>query len=87
MATSWLPLPAWTIVVLGLINLRKARLSLVNSFVLPPVSTNLFARNVAQESPELWPRSFFTNGHLMINSEKMSKSTGNFMTLREAINK
>ena len=32
-----------------------------------------------------WPRSMRTNGHLMLNSEKMSKSTGNFMTLRQAI--
>ncbi|XP_047072324.1 leucine--tRNA ligase, cytoplasmic-like [Lolium rigidum] len=32
-----------------------------------------------------WPRGFRCNGHLMLNSEKMSKSTGNFRTLREAI--
>ncbi|KAJ4757913.1 hypothetical protein LUZ62_068288 [Rhynchospora pubera] len=32
-----------------------------------------------------WPRSFRCNGHLMLNSEKMSKSTGNFMTLCQAI--
>ncbi|KAF8694955.1 hypothetical protein HU200_038064 [Digitaria exilis] len=34
-----------------------------------------------------WPRGFRCNGHLMLNSEKMSKSTGNFLTLEEAINK
>ncbi|MCL7034125.1 hypothetical protein MKW94_024962 [Papaver nudicaule] len=32
-----------------------------------------------------WPRGFRCNGHIMLNSEKMSKSTGNFKTLREAI--
>ncbi|KQJ97799.1 hypothetical protein BRADI_3g33360v3 [Brachypodium distachyon] len=32
-----------------------------------------------------WPRGFRCNGHLMLNSEKMSKSTGNFKTLRDAI--
>jgi len=32
-----------------------------------------------------WPRAFRCNGHLMLNSEKMSKSTGNFKTLRQAI--
>lgn len=32
-----------------------------------------------------WPRGFRCNGHIMLNSEKMSKSTGNFRTLREAI--
>jgi len=34
---------------------------------------------------EKWPRSFRCNGHLMLNSEKMSKSTGNFKTLHQAI--
>jgi leucyl-tRNA synthetase len=32
-----------------------------------------------------WPRGFRCNGHLMLNSEKMSKSTGNFQTLAQAI--
>uniref|UniRef100_A0A0D9WE92 leucine--tRNA ligase n=1 Tax=Leersia perrieri TaxID=77586 RepID=A0A0D9WE92_9ORYZ len=32
-----------------------------------------------------WPRGFRCNGHLLLNSEKMSKSTGNFRTLRQAI--
>jgi leucyl-tRNA synthetase len=34
---------------------------------------------------EKWPRGMRTNGHLMLNSEKMSKSTGNFKTLRQAV--
>ncbi|CAF4988381.1 unnamed protein product, partial [Rotaria sp. Silwood1] len=37
--------------------------------------------------PELWPRAFRANGHLLLNSEKMSKSTGNFLTLAQAIEK
>ncbi|CAA0820552.1 Unknown protein [Striga hermonthica] len=32
-----------------------------------------------------WPKGFRCNGHIMLNSEKMSKSTGNFRTLRQAI--
>ncbi|CAN8294610.1 unnamed protein product [Cochlearia groenlandica] len=32
-----------------------------------------------------WPRGIRCNGHIMLNSEKMSKSTGNFRTLRQAI--
>ncbi|KAL2508186.1 ATP binding [Forsythia ovata] len=32
-----------------------------------------------------WPRGFRCNGHIMLNSEKMSKSTGNFRTIREAV--
>lgn len=37
------------------------------------------------EAAQRWPRSFFTNGHVMIDHEKMSKSTGNFITLSDAI--
>jgi len=36
---------------------------------------------------EYWPRGIRTNGHLMLNGEKMSKSTGNSMTLREGVEK
>ncbi|GAV63288.1 tRNA-synt_1 domain-containing protein/Anticodon_1 domain-containing protein [Cephalotus follicularis] len=32
-----------------------------------------------------WPRGYRCNGHIMLNSEKMSKSTGNFKTLRQSI--
>lgn len=32
-------------------------------------------------------RGYFCNGYLMINNMKMSKSTGNFMTIRQCINK
>lgn len=32
-----------------------------------------------------WPKRIFTNGHLLLNSEKMSKSTGNFMTADQCI--
>lgn len=38
-------------------------------------------------SPQYWPLSVRTNGHLLLNNEKMSKSTGNFLTLRDAIEK
>ncbi|GAA6074797.1 leucine--tRNA ligase, cytoplasmic, partial [Tachysurus ichikawai] len=34
-----------------------------------------------------WPRAVRANGHLLLNSEKMSKSTGNFLTLSQAIEK
>ncbi|KAL8801244.1 MAG: hypothetical protein Q9182_004593 [Xanthomendoza sp. 2 TL-2023] len=36
---------------------------------------------------EYWPRAIRANGHLMLNGEKMSKSTGNFLTLNDAITK
>ncbi|CAH8831751.1 unnamed protein product [Trichobilharzia szidati] len=37
--------------------------------------------------PNLWPRSIRANGHLLLNSNKMSKSTGNFLTLSDAVDK
>jgi len=32
-----------------------------------------------------WPKSVRANGHVLLNGKKMSKSTGNFLTLTEAI--
>ncbi|CAO3587608.1 unnamed protein product [Absidia cylindrospora] len=34
---------------------------------------------------EMWPRGVRSNGHLMLDSKKMSKSTGNFMTMSDAV--
>lgn len=34
-----------------------------------------------------WPKGVRANGHLMLNSAKMSKSEGNFLTLSESIEK
>lgn len=34
-----------------------------------------------------WPKGMRTNGHLMLNGKKMSKSTGNFLTLKDAVQK
>ncbi|XP_074598670.1 leucyl-tRNA synthetase isoform X2 [Brevipalpus obovatus] len=39
------------------------------------------------EDPSNWPKGFRANGHLLLNNEKMSKSTGNFLTLERAIQK
>ena len=36
---------------------------------------------------ELWPRAMRANGHLMLNGAKMSKSTGNTLSLRQAVEK
>jgi len=36
---------------------------------------------------EKWPKGVRANGHLLLNSMKMSKSTGNFLTLKSAIGK
>ncbi|TVY41970.1 Leucine--tRNA ligase, cytoplasmic [Lachnellula subtilissima] len=37
--------------------------------------------------PEYWPKAVRANGHLLLNGEKMSKSTGNFMTLDDMVKK
>ncbi|KAM8764836.1 leucine--tRNA ligase, cytoplasmic [Rhynchonycteris naso] len=39
------------------------------------------------EQRDKWPVAVRANGHLLLNSEKMSKSTGNFLTLTQAIDK
>ena len=43
--------------------------------------------HVALFPKEFWPRSIRANGHLLLNGDKMSKSTGNFMTLNDAVKK
>jgi len=40
-----------------------------------------------KDRPELWPRGYYTNGHVNLNNAKMSKSTGNFLMLEEAVEK
>ncbi|EGP91376.1 unnamed protein product [Zymoseptoria tritici ST99CH_1A5] len=40
--------------------------------------------HIALFPPEYWPRAVRANGHLLLNGEKMSKSTGNFLTLYDA---
>ena len=39
------------------------------------------------DEPELWPRGYYTNGHVMVDAEKMSKSKGNFLMMLECIEK
>jgi len=43
--------------------------------------------HVALFSQKYWPGGVRTNGFLLLNGKKMSKSSGNFLTLREAIEK
>ncbi|RZC35227.1 leucine--tRNA ligase, cytoplasmic, partial [Asbolus verrucosus] len=39
------------------------------------------------DEEDKWPKGVRANGHLMLNSAKMSKSEGNFLTLSEAVDK
>ncbi|OBA28001.1 hypothetical protein HANVADRAFT_22229 [Hanseniaspora valbyensis NRRL Y-1626] len=43
--------------------------------------------HVALFPKKFWPKGIRANGHLMLNNEKMSKSTGNFMTLKQIVEK
>lgn len=43
--------------------------------------------HIAIFPPEYWPKGVRANGHLLLNGEKMSKSTGNFMTLDDMVKK
>jgi len=37
------------------------------------------------EEPDLWPRGYYTNGHVLVDAEKMSKSKGNFLMMDETV--
>jgi len=39
-----------------------------------------------KDEPQMYPRSFFCNGHVQVDAEKMSKSKGNFISLVQACN-
>lgn len=41
--------------------------------------------HVALFREEFWPRRIFTNGHILLNSAKMSKSEGNFLSADDAL--
>ena len=39
------------------------------------------------DNNDMMPRSFFCNGYILVNGKKMSKSEGNFFTLKDCIEK
>ncbi|KZZ97013.1 leucyl-tRNA synthetase, cytoplasmic [Ascosphaera apis ARSEF 7405] len=49
--------------------------------------TFMLYNHVALFPREYWPKSIRSNGHLVLNGQKMSKSTGNFLTLKDAVEK
>src|SRR3954452_19699888 len=55
---------------------------------LVPNHLTFFIYNHVAIFPEnKWPRAVRANGHLQLNREKMSKSTGKFLTMAEAVDK
>lgn len=55
--------------------------------LLPNHLTFFLYIHLAMFPQEYWPRGIRVNGHLTLNGEKMSKSTGNFLTLQELVAK
>ncbi|MGB9134553.1 MAG: leucine--tRNA ligase, partial [Candidatus Bathyarchaeia archaeon] len=54
--------------------------------LIPNHLTFFLFQHVALFPPQQWPRMIGANGMLMIEGRKMSKSKGNFVTFRSAIN-
>jgi leucyl-tRNA synthetase len=54
--------------------------------LIPNHLTFFLFQHVALFPPQQWPRMIGANGMLMIEGRKMSKSKGNFVTFRNAIN-
>jgi leucyl-tRNA synthetase len=38
-----------------------------------------------KDRPEMMPKGYYCNGHIMVDAEKMSKSRGNFLMMKESI--
>eukprot|EP01104_Vermistella_antarctica_P006421 TRINITY_DN17121_c0_g1_i1.p1 TRINITY_DN17121_c0_g1~~TRINITY_DN17121_c0_g1_i1.p1 ORF type:complete len:1099 (+),score=351.70 TRINITY_DN17121_c0_g1_i1:38-3334(+) len=62
------------------VNLRVSGKDLIQNHL-----TMFLYNHVAVFPEKHWPTSVRTNGFLQLNNEKMSKSTGNFLTLKEAL--
>ncbi|KAJ3049540.1 cytosolic leucyl tRNA synthetase [Rhizophlyctis rosea] len=62
------------------LDLRCSGKDLVNNHL-----TFFIYNHTAIFPKEKWPKAVRSNGHLLLNGDKMSKSTGNFLTLRDAI--
>ena len=65
------------------LNLRVSGKDLIKNHL----TMALLNHQAIWEHHDYFPIRYFVNGYLLLNGEKMSKSTGNFMTLRDAINK
>ncbi|KAJ7558533.1 hypothetical protein O6H91_04G044500 [Diphasiastrum complanatum] len=62
------------------VDLRVSGKDLINNHL-----TFSIYNHTALFTKDRWPKAFRCNGMIMLNSEKMSKSTGNFCTLKQSI--
>lgn len=51
------------------------------------LTMSLYNHAAIWESKDMMPKSMFCNGWILINSKKMSKSEGNFLTVRNCLEK
>jgi len=51
------------------------------------LTMSLYNHAAIWEDHNMMPRSFYCNGYMVLNNQKMSKSTGNFLTVKDCINK
>ena len=63
------------------INIRISGKDLVNNHLI----MCLYNHMAIWDDVKLCPKSFAINGHITLNGEKMSKSTGNFKTLNQVV--
>jgi leucyl-tRNA synthetase len=40
-----------------------------------------------EDEPEIWPKGYYCNGHVLVDAQKMSKSKGNFLMMYDTVNK
>ncbi|KAK9480881.1 hypothetical protein V1514DRAFT_361632 [Lipomyces japonicus] len=64
------------------LDVRVSGKDLINNHL-----TFFLYNHVAIFPKKYWPRGIRANGHLLLNNEKMSKSTGNFLTLHDIVDK
>lgn len=51
------------------------------------LTMSLYNHAAIWEDEKMLPRGFFCNGYVMVNGKKMSKSEGNFLSVRDCVNK
>lgn len=55
--------------------------------LIPNHLTFFIYTHVALFPKKMWPKAIRANGHLLLNNAKMAKSTGNFLTMKDIIDK
>lgn len=64
-------------------NLRVSGKDLIRNHL----TMSLYNHAAMWSDLQMMPRGFYCNGYMVLNNEKMSKSTGNFLTIKDCIEK